>query len=199
MSKNRFFISDPHYGHEKTCTVFKRADGTPLRPFKDAEEMNEEMVKRHNAVVKPNDVVYYLGDIAINRRYLPILNRLNGEKRLTYGNHDIFDHSDYLKYFTQLSGVIKVGHLWCTHVPCHLDSIPRWAIANVHGHIHANLVMRKDKYSKELIPDSRYLNVCVEHTDYTPISLEDLEKRIKDYQAKYPVDQDEDNAILRHK
>ena len=40
-----WFISDTHFGHDKTCTVFKGDDGTPLRPFANAEEMDEEMVK----------------------------------------------------------------------------------------------------------------------------------------------------------
>ena len=38
-----FLISDTHFGHEKTCTVFKREDGSPLRPFASAEEMDEAM------------------------------------------------------------------------------------------------------------------------------------------------------------
>ena len=34
-----FLVSDTHFGHEKTCTVFRRADDSPLRPFSSAEEM----------------------------------------------------------------------------------------------------------------------------------------------------------------
>jgi len=36
-----WLTSDTHFGHEKTCTVFTRADGTPLRPFASAEEMDD--------------------------------------------------------------------------------------------------------------------------------------------------------------
>ena len=54
-----WFISDTHFGHEKTCTVFKRDDGTPLRPFASSEEMDEEMVKRWNNRVGKKDKVYH--------------------------------------------------------------------------------------------------------------------------------------------
>ena len=50
-----FLISDTHFGHEKTCTVFKREDGSPLRIFKDVDHMNEYMVMQHNRVVKSSD------------------------------------------------------------------------------------------------------------------------------------------------
>lgn len=175
--KNIFYISDSHFGHEKTCTVFKRPDGSPLRPFSCAEEMDAEMVKRWNSVVKPTDKIYHLGDVVINRRFLSVLNQLNGDKRLILGNHDIFDHHDYLKYFNRLHGSMKIDKLWLTHIPVHIDSVPRWALANVHGHIHA-----------QEIPHGKYFNVSVEQIDYTPISHEDLVKRIKDKQLNYPVD-----------
>ena len=174
---NIFFISDTHFGHEKTCTVFKRKDGTPLRPFASASEMDAEMVKRWNATVNSRDVVYHLGDVVINRRFLQVLEQLNGDKRLILGNHDIFDNQDYLRYFKRLHGSHKIDNLWLTHIPIHIDSVPRWAMANVHGHIHADDVEH-----------GRYFNVSVEMIDYTPISLEDLRLRIKDKQIKYPVD-----------
>ena len=81
-----WLISDTHFGHEKTCTVFTREDGSPLRPFSCAEEMDEFMVKAWNERVRPNDKVYHLGDVVINRKFLHILSRLNGSKVLIRGN-----------------------------------------------------------------------------------------------------------------
>ena len=184
--RNIFYISDTHFGHEKTCTTFKRSDGTPLRPFSCAEEMDAEMVKRWNSVVKSTDKVYHLGDVVINRRFLSVLQELNGDKRLILGNHDIFDHHDYLKYFNRLHGSIKIDSLWLTHIPVHIDSVPRWSLANVHGHIHA-----------QEIPHGKYFNVSVEQIDYTPISHEDLITRIKDKQLNYPLDTNVESAIIQ--
>jgi calcineurin-like phosphoesterase family protein len=51
--------------------------------------MNEAIIERSNAIVKPNDNLWVLGDFSLSkgavRDYLP---RLNGRKRLVMGNHD---------------------------------------------------------------------------------------------------------------
>ena len=67
--------------------------------------MDEEMVKRWNEVVRPNDKVYHLGDVVIARKNLHILGRLNGKQRLIRGNHDIFSTSDFFAHFDEIYGV----------------------------------------------------------------------------------------------
>ena len=81
-----FLVSDTHFGHAGVCR-FLREDGTKLRPWDDPNEMDEEMVKRWNETVRPNDKVYHLGDVVINRKALKTLERLNGDKILIKGNH----------------------------------------------------------------------------------------------------------------
>ena len=76
--KRYHVISDTHFGHTRCCTVFKRADGSPLRPFADAEEMNEFMIQAWNERVRHDDTVYHLGDVVINKKFLGVLHRLNG-------------------------------------------------------------------------------------------------------------------------
>lgn len=173
-----FLISDTHFGHEKTCTVFKRTDGSPLRPFSSAEEMDEEMVRRWNERVKPNDKVYHLGDVVINKKFLKTLARLNGDKVLIRGNHDIFDLKDYTTYFRDVRGYHVMNGMILSHVPIHTESLARFG-CNIHGHLHAERVMRDNGYGSREI-DPRYHSVCVEHTDYTPILFEDVIKRIKE-------------------
>ena len=77
-----WFTSDPHFGH---TNIIKYSS----RPFADVREMNDELVKRHNALVKENDVVYRLGDFSLNKAmaklYLP---QLKGYHILIPGNHD---------------------------------------------------------------------------------------------------------------
>jgi calcineurin-like phosphoesterase family protein len=180
--------SDQHFGHEKTCTVFKRADGTPLRPFASAEEMNEVMVARNNERVGRNDRVYYLGDVVINRKFLRILDRLNGRKVLIKGNHDIFKLDDYAAYFDDIRGYHVLNGIIFSHVPVHPESLARFG-CQVHGHLHANRVRRPKRidtlgaypevvYGDEI--DPRYYNVSVECTDFAPISLEELYTKIKE-------------------
>lgn len=181
-----FLASDHHFGHEKTCTVFKKKDGSPLRPFANAEEMDEEMIKRHNERVRPKDKCYFLGDVVISRKSLEILSRLNGDKVLIRGNHDIFKLEDYTKYFRDIRGYHVMNGLILSHVPVHPESLARFG-CNIHGHLHANRVMKATSvnaetgeiiYGNEI--DPRYFCVCVENTDFAPILFEDVLKRIKE-------------------
>lgn len=179
-----FLVSDTHFGHEKTCTVFKRVDGSPLRPFSSAEEMDEVMVQRWNERVRPKDKIYHLGDAAIGRKHLKTLNRLNGDKVLIRGNHDIFKLHDYNEYFRDIRGYHVMNGMILSHIPVHTDSLARFG-CNIHGHLHANRVMKprgvnvktgEILYSDKI--DPRYLCVCVEQTEFAPILFEDAMKKI---------------------
>jgi calcineurin-like phosphoesterase family protein len=176
MSKQSWVVADPHFGHNGV-TQFTLDDGcTPLRPWDTPDEMDEELVKRWNDVVGPNDRVNLLGDVVINRRCLVTLGRLNGRKRLVKGNHDIFKLKDYLPYFDDIAAyhVMKTpqgGKLIMSHIPIHPESLGRWGL-NIHGHLHANRVMKNG-----LEPDLRYVCVSVEHTNFAPITLEEAISR----------------------
>jgi calcineurin-like phosphoesterase family protein len=167
-----FLVSDTHFGHKGVCH-FTRNDGvTKLRPFDTPEEMDEFMVEAWNKKVKPNDKVYHLGDVVINRRSLAIMDRLNGDKILIRGNHDIFKDEDYTPYFRSLRGYHVMNGMILSHIPIHEESLGRFGV-NIHGHLHANRVM------KDGVVDVRYHNVCVETTDFAPILFEDVIKRIE--------------------
>jgi calcineurin-like phosphoesterase family protein len=181
-----FLVSDTHFGHQGVCH-FMRADGvTKLRPWDTAEEMDEEMIKRWNERVRPNDKVYHLGDVVINRKALGTLARLNGDKVLIRGNHDIFRDDEYRQYFRELRAYHIMNGLILSHIPIHEASLGRFG-CNVHGHLHANRVMKAKGinyptgeiiYSETEI-DPRYHNVSVEQTDFAPILFEDVIKRIE--------------------
>jgi calcineurin-like phosphoesterase family protein len=173
-----FLVSDTHFGHKGVCH-FMRNDGvTKLRPFDTPEEMDEFMVKAWNERVRPNDKVYHLGDVVINRKSLPIMNRLNGDKVLIRGNHDIFKDEDYTPYFRSLRGYHVMNGMILSHIPIHSESLGRFGV-NIHGHLHANRVMLPGFNGKITdIVDVRYHCVCVEQTDFAPILFEDVIKRI---------------------
>jgi calcineurin-like phosphoesterase family protein len=173
-----FLVSDTHFGHAGVCK-FMRNDGvTKLRPWDNPEEMDEEMVKRWNETVRPNDKVYHLGDVVINRKALSIMRRLKGDKVLIRGNHDIFRLEDYTPFFRDIRGYHVMNGMILSHIPVHEESLGRFG-TNIHGHLHANRVMKVDKYGTSWI-DPRYHCVCVEQTDFRPILFEDVIKRIKE-------------------
>jgi calcineurin-like phosphoesterase family protein len=143
------------------------------------------MIRRWNDTVRSNDKVYHLGDVVINRKALKTLSRLNGDKVLIRGNHDIFRDAEYYEYFRELRAYHVLNGMILSHIPVHEDSLGRFG-TNIHGHLHANRV-RKARgvdaktgtvlYSTEI--DPRYHCVCVEQTDFRPILLEDVYKRIE--------------------
>lgn len=179
-----FLVSDTHFGHAGVCR-FTEADGvTKIRPWTDPHEMDEAMIQRWNDVVRPNDKVYHLGDVVINRKALPTLHRLNGDKVLIRGNHDIFRDDEYREYFRELRAYHVLNGMILSHIPVHEASLGRFG-TNIHGHLHTNRVKKARGvdaktgtvlYSEE--NDVRYHCVCVEQTGFAPILLEDVYKRI---------------------
>jgi calcineurin-like phosphoesterase family protein len=174
-----FLVSDTHFGHAGVCR-FTREDGTKLRPWTDPDEMDEHMVKVWNETVKPTDKVYHLGDVVINRKSLGIMRRLNGDKVLIRGNHDIFRDDEYREHFRELRAYHVMNGMILSHIPLHPDSLGRFGV-NIHGHTHYQRVMMTGFRGKKLdVPDLRYHCVCVEQTDYRPILFEDVIARIKE-------------------
>jgi len=165
--RNIFLISDLHFGHAGMVKFLTSDEKTKIRPWSDIESMNEDLIANWNSVVSPTDLVYNLGDVCLNKKYLELVDRLNGEKRLIMGNHDRFPAQEYLKFFTKIHASLKLDKFILTHYPIHVDSIPDWCIANVHGHIH-----------EKTMNDPRYYNVSVESINYTPIELAKLKMLI---------------------
>jgi len=172
-----FLVGDPHLGHSGCCR-FLRGDGvTKLRPWDDVNEMDEAMVKAWNDRVGPKDKVYVLGDVVMNVKHLDIVGRLNGDKVLIKGNHDIFKLKDYTKYFRDIRAYHVMNGMILSHIPIHPDSLGRFG-TNIHGHLHDKRIMTR-KWFRNVV-DVRYHSVCVEqNVDFAPILFEDVVKRIK--------------------
>lgn len=167
---NIFFISDTHFGHTGVC-LFTRDDGTKLRPWDDPNEMDEALIENWNKVVRPADKVYHLGDVVINRKSLKTLALLHGDMVLIKGNHDIFRLQEYTEFFRDIRGYHVMNGMILSHIPIHEESIGRFGV-NIHGHLHYRRVL------KDGVIDPRYFNVSVEQIDYTPISIDELRKRV---------------------
>jgi calcineurin-like phosphoesterase family protein len=143
------------------------------------------MVKAWNDRVRPTDKVYHLGDVVINRKSLSIMSRLNGDKVLIRGNHDIFKDEDYTPYFRSLRAYHVMNGMILSHIPVHVESLGRFGV-NIHGHLHANRVKKArgvDARTGEVLYsdaiDPRYHCVCVEQTDFAPILFEEVIARIE--------------------
>lgn len=180
-----FLTSDTHFGHAGVCR-FLTSTGEKLRPWDNPDDMDEEMVKRWNETVKPTDKIYHLGDVVINRKALSIMHRLNGDKVLIKGNHDIFKMDDYTPHFREIRAYHVMNGMILSHIPMHDAQMRRFG-TNIHGHLHSNRVMKANGFDKKTGTvtygnqiDPRYHCVCVEQTDFRPILFEEVQQRILD-------------------
>lgn len=72
-----FFTADWHLGREISS-----------RPFGSVEEMNEEIIRRHNEWVSPGDLVWVAGNAAASPAALALCQRMNGKIHLICGPFD---------------------------------------------------------------------------------------------------------------
>lgn len=161
---NIFFISDTHFGHRNILN-FNDKEGKSVRPFSTVEEMDEALIENWNRVVRPQDKIYHLGDVAIPRKGLDCLARCNGDKILVRGNHDIFKLKDYVKYFRDVRGYVVLENYLASHIPVHPESKGRFK-KNIHGHLHTNK-----------LDDDFYINVSVEQINFAPVSWEEIKQK----------------------
>jgi calcineurin-like phosphoesterase family protein len=79
-----WFTGDYHFGHKNVLTLCNR-------PYENIEDMAEDIIGKHNAVVGMNDTVYDHGDFAFRcpaEVAAAYMNRLNGKRVQLFGNHD---------------------------------------------------------------------------------------------------------------
>jgi calcineurin-like phosphoesterase family protein len=179
LAMTTWFTSDEHYAHANIIRYC-------ARPFADVEEMEQELIARHNARVRADDHVYHLGDFSLDERIIKrLLPRLSGKHTLICGNHDKC-HPCHKKYeaaarryvvagFTSVIRELTLGRFLLNHMPYTGDSLhearyPEWRPKDegawlFHGHVHEAWKVR-----------DRMINVGVDQWDYAPVSLEELEK-----------------------
>lgn len=165
-----FFTSDPHFSHRN---VIKYC----ARPFASSEEMDEEIIRRWNAVVGEHDQVYVLGDVFFcgKVRAKEIMDRLTGTKILIRGNHDHWRDSKYLalgfaavhrntrllQYNWNLSHFPYAGQQADNRVfPEQLIDNGDWLLC---GHVHTS-------WKKQ----GRMINVGMDQWNFTPVSEAEL-------------------------
>lgn len=117
-----YFTADPHFFHEGSIRLCPR-------PFSDADEMNETLIRNWNGVVPENGEVFVLGDMFHKagemEKCARVMERLHGTKYLVAGNHDKFskeeflalgfeDAWDYLEIFVKRE---KKKLIVCSHYP----------------------------------------------------------------------------------
>lgn len=177
-----FFTSDHHFFHHKVIEYCSR-------PFIGVKDMHAVMIERWNAVVKPLDIVYYLGDFGLSHKHKlrEIMESLNGDKILIKGNHDGHSRRAYIEKvgFKDVVPSLFVHDLYLCHYPrvgdtqkeerynlrrLQLDE-KQWLIC---GHVH-------DAWRI----NGRDFNVGVDVNDFYPVRLDNLLLEIEQIEAEY--------------
>lgn len=173
---NTWVISDTHFGHENIITYCKR-------PFKNADHMDQIMIERWQERVRPEDIIYHLGDVGLTKGdYLEkkIMPRLPGKKILVLGNHDKSAKRMMEMGFDFACENMMIQHfnhlLYLVHRP---QSLHRGDYI-LHGHIHNSTPEDRAKFVKEgelvHIPIWN-INLSVEMINYEPVTLDWVVKR----------------------
>ena len=156
-----YFTSDTHFGHDAIRVL---AD----RPFATVNEMDDELVRRWNAVVTPNDTVWHVGDFA-HRNSTSIAyyrRRLNGVVHLVLGNHDRALTAHEAGLFASVQTMAEVHVEGATVILCHYP-MREWAKAwrgawHLFGHVHGRLDDQPHGFS---------MDVCVDSHGYAPVGI----------------------------
>ncbi len=181
---NFWFTADYHLGH---ANIIKYCN----RPFNNVDHMNSTIIRNHNSRVKPEDVVFFLGDFCFKGTSGSkvgeggpdvasiYLEKLNGHFVFIKGNHD---NNNSLKSIIKEAVIELGGHeLFLVHDPA--DASPEYDI-NLHGHVHGKWKIKRcnysspDPFSKAYKRRPILINVGVDVWNFMPVSISEILKEL---------------------
>ena len=132
--------------------------------------MNRTLVNNWNHVVGPNDIVYFLGDLAFGHGARPPgywLRRLNGRKIMIRGTHD--------RYVRGANNYQVINHngvpFFLVHDP---NDVRNWNGWVIHGHHHMDEKGNCPIRHPFINGHNKTVNANVELTGYKPVNLDYL-------------------------
>lgn len=137
--------------------------------FSTIEEHDNLLFENYKRIIRKQDTVYFHGDMLFDAKYFVPFSELPGRKILILGNHDTdFLHiTDIVHLFERVVSLTSKKGAWLSHAPIHPSELR--SKFNIHGHTH-----------NAIVEDSRYFNVCVEQTNYAPISRQRITEILKE-------------------
>lgn len=170
---NIWFIGCTHFGHEKIISLCNR-------PFQSIDDMDKTIIDNINKVVHRDDLLILLGDFCKwwdkpTTHFYHYFNRLDVlNVMFLFGNHDkkiknaVKTHKDIIWSGDILDAVIDDVPLVGCHFPLSSWNKSFHGSKHVFAHVH-NETSHTKKNS---------ICVCVEQTDYKPLSFKDVQERI---------------------
>ena len=160
-----FFTSDHHFGHDAVIEMCNR-------PWKTGNQMDKALVKLHNEIVKPEDEVYFIGDLSMKApmhkgHIEQCVSKMNGRKILILGNHDRLKPFDYIEMGFESVHTSLILDLDMVGIKLILNHDPAAGVLLdykkdflIHGHLHNTHVI-----------DINCINVSVDVWNYKPVNV----------------------------
>ena len=177
-----FFTSDFHAKHSNIIKFCNR-------PYKSSEEMTKILIENWNFIIKPNDIVFNLGDFIWSGSWNSILEQLNGNIYLILGNHDRKDFKN--SYMNYLKGVYDQLTLLIDNKIVYLNHFPYLCFPKNHYQLFGHVHLSQNKNDGDDFERCSYLlpnqyDVGVDLNNFIPISWKMISERL-DYQIKNNV------------
>lgn len=167
-----YFVSDSHFGHFNVIRYSSR-------PYDTVEEMDSALINNWNRIVKPEDTVWHLGDVAFYKDFYQLTElfaSLNGNINIVLGNHDRLIENNREDLLS--SGLIKSIQPYAEvktnkqlivlfHYGCRVWRNSHHSSILLYGHSHGSLP-----------PWGKSVDVGVDSKeitqDYRPVSLDEV-------------------------
>lgn len=174
-----YFTSDTHFNHTNILRYCQR-------PFRNVDDMNEQMIANWNETVSEDDVIFHLGDFCLGGavEWTRILDLLNGKIYLIMGNHDLknirqglmgrFEH-------VAMQMLIEVGkrRIYLNHYPFLCFEGGYKDVWQLFGHVHSRRANTGiDAGRLQYLYPTQY-DVGVDNNDFRPISYEQVKRIIQ--------------------
>lgn len=203
---NIWITSDSHFGHRNIVRgITKWTEHCPItnqlipsvhntRDFQSLEEMNDIIIENINKVVKPNDTLWHLGDVAFSGDEMiqEFSDRVNCKNvNLILGNHDhrIVNNPELQKNFKSISTTYgwphgkKIGgrSFSMCHFPMFVWENHLRGAFHLHGHCHGSL-------KNEEFTNRKVMDVGIDtHPEFRPYHIDEIIK-ILDARSVHTVD-----------
>ena len=159
--------SDLHLGHEN---ILKFRDG-----FSSQEDHDNTLFDNLASSVNKRDSIIFLGDIAFSIYWLKMIESIKcAKKTLILGNHDLergINIEHLMMAYDRIESLYSKRNMYFSHCPIHPSQF-RGKTHNIHGHLHNDVV--EIEAGNIIYADSRYINICVEQTNYKPVAFKDI-------------------------
>lgn len=201
-----WMTSDLHLGHR--AVAYDRRYGSwpedrSLVTDEDVKWHDQTLADNWDALVKPEDTVWVLGDNVINAKHLDEMvawiSARPGYKHAILGNHDPAHpmHVDSIKYEGHYRKVFKsVGihrkrkimgqYVHLSHFPydgdgAKEDRAQQWRLPNlgtpiIHGHVHSKVKMTEATYvpGQGSLKPTKQIHVGLDAWDLKPVALDEI-------------------------